>query len=115
MVIGPAETLKTRSNMLMKYRQAAGKRGPVPVTGPRVPVTPSPIPMNAVVQVSSTGNLGRFRLEVKGAIIRVLENNTLIFEVNDYSFSRGRLLWRIYGEPLEPAKASFRLIQLLPY
>lgn len=54
----------------------------------------------------------RLTVSVEDSKIKVYENGNLILSAEDDSFSRGRLQWRVYGEPREPAKAHFKLISL---
>lgn len=54
----------------------------------------------------------RLRVTVEGDSITVYEKDELILKAIDHSFRRGRLLWRVYGEPGELADANFKLISL---
>jgi len=52
----------------------------------------------------------RFTLAVKGDDITVAENERTLLHARDHTFPSGRLVWRVYGDSAQHAKAGFRII-----
>jgi len=56
----------------------------------------------------------RFALTVRGDDITVFENGRRLLHARDQTFSSGRLVWRIYGDPAQHASAGFRIVSYTP-